>query len=370
MIGIYKITNKLNNKCYIGQSIHIQKRFEEHIKSELNLPLYKAFKKYGIDNFLFEVVEECKKEELNDKEVYYIKFFHSCIDEWGYNLTYGGDGNSAGVSNITRKKISESRKGIKNPMFGKPLSKKSLAKRSITYKNTLKNMTKEQKQKWIENNRKGHLGQKISEEQKEKISNSLKEFYKNHPEKRQEISKKGKGKKRSKEFCENLSIIRRKEMQSYCKRVIQYDLQGNYITFYDSLGEAEEKTGVIRSSISKCCIGKMHTAGGYLWKYDEEFNNKYRKSSLRPITPKKPLKGYAKNQPKQWKKVYQYDKDWNYIKTFNSLTEAAQKYGIKSVISKVCLGKRPTAYGYRWSYNFFKTENDIIIKNKENNYVN
>ena len=155
-------------------------------------------------------------------------------------------------------------------------------------------------------------------------------------------------------------------MQSYCKRVMQYDLQGNYITFYDSLGEAEEKTGIIRTSISRCCIGKMYTAGGFKWKYDEEFNNKYRKPAFRPITPKKPLKGYTKHQPKQWKKVYQYDKEWNYIKTFNSLTEAANEYGIKSVISKVCLGKRPTAYGYRWSYILINDKNDIInYKNKE-----
>lgn len=366
MIGIYKITNKINNKCYIGQSIHIEKRFKEHIKSNFDTPLCKAFKKYGVDNFIFEVVEECVAEQLNDKEIYYIQHFKSSTEEWGYNLTFGGNNNIGGFSKQTREKISKSRIGEKNPMYGKPLSKESLAKRSITYKKTLQNMSEEKKKQWSESNRKGHLGIRNTEEQKKKISNSLKEFYKNHPEKRQEISKKGKGIKRSEKFCEQLKIRMKKEMQSYCKRVMQYDLQGNYITFYDSLSEAEEKTGIIRTSISKCCIGKMYTAGGFKWKYDEEFNNKYRKPAFRPTTPKKPLKGYAKEQPKQWKKVYQYDKEWNFIKEFPSLTHAAKEYGIKSVISKVCLGKRPTAYGFRWSYILINDKNDIInYKNKE-----
>lgn len=356
MIGIYKITNKVNGKCYIGQSIHIKKRFQEHIKSKFNTPLCKAFKKYGIDNFTFEVIEECEEKKLNEREIYYIKFFHSCVDEYGYNLTYGGDGNIAGVSEITKNKLSECRKGKKNPMFGRKLSKKSLAKRSIAYKNTLKNMPEEQRQQWFKNIGIAQKGKIISNEQRQKISKSLKEFYKNHPEKRQEISEKGKGKKRNKKFCEKLKKIKVKQMRSWCKRLMQYDLQGNYIATYDSLREAEEKTGVIRTSISKCCIGKMYTAGGYKWGYDEEFNNKYRKPAFKAITPKKPLKGYAKHQPKQWKKIYQYDRDWNYIKTFDSLTQAANEYGLKSVLSKVCLGERPTAYGYRWSYDLIKNK--------------
>lgn len=360
MIGIYKITNKINGKCYVGQSIHIKKRFQEHIKSKFDTPLCKAFKKYGIENFDFEIIEECKKQELNEKEIYYIKIFHSCVDEHGYNLTYGGDGNMAGVSDITKNKLSECRKGENNPMFGRSLSKESLAQRSIIYKNTLKNMTEEQRQQWFNHISMSQKGKIISDKQRQKISKSLKEFYKNHPEKRQEIGEKSKGRKHSKEFCEKMRKIKTEQMKDWRKRLMQYDLQGNYIATYDGLSEAEEKTGVIRSSISKCCIGKMHTAGGYKWKYDEEFNNKYRKLSFRPITPKKPLKGYAKHQPKQWKKVYQYDKDWNYIKTFDSLTQAADEYGIKSVISKVCLGKRPSAYGYRWSYDFIE-KNDIII---------
>ena len=60
MIGIYKITNKINQKCYIGQSIHIEKRWKEHVNLAQTgeTLLYKAFRKYGIENFIFEIIEE------------------------------------------------------------------------------------------------------------------------------------------------------------------------------------------------------------------------------------------------------------------------------------------------------------------------
>ena len=77
MTGIYKITNKLNNKVYIGQSINIPKRFGEHKRNAFNknthtyyYPLYKAIRLYGIDNFTFEVLEQCSIEDLTSKEQY------------------------------------------------------------------------------------------------------------------------------------------------------------------------------------------------------------------------------------------------------------------------------------------------------------
>lgn len=90
MIGIYKITNLLNRKIYIGQSINIQNRWEDHkyYSSNEHTALQAAFKKYGISNFSFEIIEECSKEELDEKEIYWIKFYDSYNN--GYNLTKGG----------------------------------------------------------------------------------------------------------------------------------------------------------------------------------------------------------------------------------------------------------------------------------------
>lgn len=94
MIGIYKITNKVNGKIYIGQSIHIEKRWQEHCQPSNNKSLIaKAIKKYGKENFLFEVIEQCTKEELLEKEEYYIKMYNSVVPN-GYNQEMFSKGKS------------------------------------------------------------------------------------------------------------------------------------------------------------------------------------------------------------------------------------------------------------------------------------
>ena len=100
---IYKYTNKINGKVYIGQTNNLQKRFNGH-KSEAfnpkskgyNLPFHCAIRKYGIKNFIYEVLEEIEDGEsqdfINDREIFFIDFYHSLTTENGYNLTMGGDG--------------------------------------------------------------------------------------------------------------------------------------------------------------------------------------------------------------------------------------------------------------------------------------
>ena len=77
VVGIYKITNKINGKVYIGQSINIERRWQQEKRCAFNENnhsynslLSRAFRKYGIDNFNFEVLEELKSEALNDREIY------------------------------------------------------------------------------------------------------------------------------------------------------------------------------------------------------------------------------------------------------------------------------------------------------------
>ena len=99
---IYKITNTKNNKIYIGKTIgSINKRWREHKSNALNKTdnylLHLVMRKYGIENFIIEIVEECPNELLNEKEIYYIKFFNSYIGQdknknCGYNMTPGGEG--------------------------------------------------------------------------------------------------------------------------------------------------------------------------------------------------------------------------------------------------------------------------------------
>lgn len=103
MIGIYKIQNLTNGKCYIGQSKDIKRRWRNHCYSannptdhNYNNPLYRSIRKYGIENFSFEVIEECLVSELNDKEKFYIQKYNSFFN--GYNLTLGGDSSAIGIN--------------------------------------------------------------------------------------------------------------------------------------------------------------------------------------------------------------------------------------------------------------------------------
>lgn len=94
MAYIYKITNNINNKIYVGKTLRtIEERFSEHAKDylkHLDRPLYKAFQKYGIENFSIEMIEECLPTDINEKEIYWIEYYGSF--KYGYNATIGGDG--------------------------------------------------------------------------------------------------------------------------------------------------------------------------------------------------------------------------------------------------------------------------------------
>lgn len=91
--GIYKITNQLNDCCYIGQSVDISARWKEHAKCGLGIDtppankLYKAMIEDGLYNFSFELLEECSKDLLNEKEHFYIELYQS--DKFGYNNNKG-----------------------------------------------------------------------------------------------------------------------------------------------------------------------------------------------------------------------------------------------------------------------------------------
>jgi group I intron endonuclease len=90
IIGIYKITNKINGKIYIGQSVNIINRKKTHYrKYHKGCPhLYNAMDKYGFDNFEFEVIEECDIEDLDRLEQKYIKELNTFSPN-GYNLDTG-----------------------------------------------------------------------------------------------------------------------------------------------------------------------------------------------------------------------------------------------------------------------------------------
>lgn len=108
MIGIYKITNNVTGKFYIGQSKNIERRFIDHnTKSHNSEIIDKNINLYGKSNFTYEILEECSIDELDEKENYYIKKYNAV--QYGYNILNGGqlNGYRCGENNGNAK-ITES----------------------------------------------------------------------------------------------------------------------------------------------------------------------------------------------------------------------------------------------------------------------
>lgn len=143
MTGIYIITNTIDGKRYIGQSIDIKRRFWDHrcISHEENRHLRYAMKKYGKEAFKYEILEECEYEKLDEREIYYIDKLKP-----EYNVSYGGQ--------RTMKRLPDETKEI--------LSKKA--------KKQWDNKTDEEKAEFIRKNLTGpKIGHEVSEETREKL---------------------------------------------------------------------------------------------------------------------------------------------------------------------------------------------------------
>jgi group I intron endonuclease len=142
---IYKITNP-NGKIYIGCTIDFKRRLSEYRRLRIakQVKLYNSLTKYGYDNHKFEIIEECSDEILHEREIYFIKHYN-CIEE-GLNIRLGN--RTGALTEDTKQKISAALKG-----------------RKVTWES------------------KGPKGYKYTEEQKEKLSKGLKEYYQHNKHK-------------------------------------------------------------------------------------------------------------------------------------------------------------------------------------------
>ena len=115
MIGIYKITNKLNGKVYIGQSDNCERRIKEH-KRIRSVDIDDYINVLGADNFTYEIIKECEKSELDSLEQFYIQQYDSKNN--GYNIQKGGYNNSSGEGNgrarLTEEEVIIIRKAYAN----------------------------------------------------------------------------------------------------------------------------------------------------------------------------------------------------------------------------------------------------------------
>lgn len=155
--GIYKITNLVNGKVYIGASKDIERRWNEH-RSCIISPIHSDLETYGLDNFKFEVLLECPEDMLCQQEKDMIRLYNSDDPEKGYNCK-----NDRPYS----LKSSEVRRGI-------PFSEEHKRKLSEAHKGKPGNPRSEETKRKISEALKGKPGTSRSEETRRKMSESLK----------------------------------------------------------------------------------------------------------------------------------------------------------------------------------------------------
>ncbi len=229
---IYKVTNKVNGKRYIGQTVKsLNERMFRHIHDALgswdNIYFHKAIRKHGVENFKWEILIECySRNELDNIEIKLIKKYNTFGS--GYNLNVGGKGNAGfKLTEDTRQKMSEAKKGKNHPNYGKHCTKET--KKKIGDANRNKSRSKELRKK-ISESLKGenhpNYGRHLTEETKRKISESSKnkKLSEGHKRKLSESAKKrrlssetkrkisasSKGKKSSEETKSKISKTRSK----------------------------------------------------------------------------------------------------------------------------------------------------------------
>lgn len=213
--GIYYIKNLINNKYYIGQSVNIYERWTREkyhlncMDKAWNIHLQNAWKKYGQDNFEFAIVEKCDKDELNNREVYWIEYYDAFYS--GYNMTLGGDGGTIGYQHTeeAKEKMRQIKKNAIPPMKNPDVVLKVVESR-----------------KWY----------KHSTETKKKMSEAWTDNMKRDAANR--LANKNKETKSIPVLCIETGII------------------------YSSAREAERITGISQAIISKCCNGDKYKSAG------------------------------------------------------------------------------------------------------------
>jgi group I intron endonuclease len=234
---VYLITNTINGKRYVGQSqqIDIEKRWSAHRSMSPNNVgsyLYAAYKKYGIENFKFQIICICFDEDCDTYENEYIQKFNT-MRPGGYNLKTGG--NNVKYSEESRKLISrrlketmtaERRKHMSEIRKGKKVSETTKKLMSIKHKENWQNMTIEEK-------------------------TNITEKRKNNPK------------------YENAIKALQHGADINKKRVGRFDKNNKLLEEYESMSHAARATNICQATISCVCrkVPRYKTAGGFIWKF-------------------------------------------------------------------------------------------------------
>lgn len=324
--GIYSITNIISKKIYIGQSANIKSRWVKHKtalreNTHANKHLQSSWNKYGESAFVFNIIEECEVNMLNERETYWIKYYDSVNK--GYNLNYGGDG-IRGYKH-TPEEIEKMRQ-IQNPLavLQFDLNFNLIAEwAGVSHANKILKCSRKPILDRCEHN---IIGNNASIEYKGSYWVYKDEY--NSP-----TFSWDKYLRYESDF-----IVPKKEKEEPIK-IYQYDLDRNLIKIWKSLDDIDKKFN--KYSIKKVCLHKgKKSHKGYIWTYEGyDFSDGYFDIMNT---------GWTRNKTVA---VAQYDVNGNYIQTFNSIADAARAVSdnnaAKSNITQA-VKKNKKMYGYIW----------------------
>lgn len=264
---IYKYTNKINGKLYIGQTCKtLEDRAGKNGYCYKRCVLFwRAIQKYGWDNFEPEILlNNLTKEEADKKEIEFISYYNSSNKNYGYNLSLGG--NSVNPNQETIEKIKKGLKeyykdpthkryGEKNPMYGKHPSEEARKKMSMAHKG--KPFSESHKANLREAVKTINIGRHPSEETRKKLS---------------EISKG----ERNHFYGKTHSEISKQKMREKkpCKKIIFITLDREKEIIFDSMHLASKEMNIPRSRIKDRCERGYKQGDEYYIYYYEEYNNK------------------------------------------------------------------------------------------------
>lgn len=297
MAYIYKIINNINKKVYIGQTKRtIEIRWKQHLREykDKDYALYKAMRKYGIENFTIEVIENCSEEELNEKEEFYIRKYNSHINfekSNGYNMTLGGQ-------NIIET--------LKIPVYYINLDNFEI--------------------KYYDSISEAHRDTNISFSCiKNEIDSDIKIL------KRDYIFM-------SKEKYEKIKDIKQYIYKKY-NYIVQLSLDGTtIINIHRPSNKILIDSTNLQTAIICCKDDKLKTYNGFQWCFYKDLKNR--------INKKRKVGG--KRAPRR---IVQLDMLGNYINIFENAKIAGDINNIdSSCILKVCKNQRKSAGGYKWKY--------------------
>lgn len=320
MTGIYIIKNNINNKVYIGQSIDIKARWRQHRCAKENYPLYNAFKKYGLDNFTFEVLLECSKEELLKNEQRFILQYRSLESDYGYNQSFPTENNTGGHGTLfTYDQVLN----IIDDLFNTDLNKELLAEKYQCKERTIRDI---------------NCGRTWRQSEIEyPIRKSWEVSGKNYSASTPEGQKFnticpicGGIKHANSQMCKSCSDKQQQHAERPSRDILLEEIANS------SFVAVGVKYGVTDNAIRRWC--KSYG----LPIHKQEIKDLYNKERNITDVPKI-KKDYT---------VGQFDADGNLIAVFSSPTTAAKSLGKPrgSHITEVCNGIHKTAYGYVWKY--------------------